>query len=441
LSVFVFFNYLIIYFRDIKVNNPKKHITGSFKLMNEVNTTLVLDAVRISGGMSRADLSRKTNILPATVGNVIAELIDKGLVVETNIENKEQIAGRPGKIVKLNDTSRLVLAVDIEPERLRLAVSGLNLNIVGYSEFPIDRFTVSKEIIRKIKIEATNLLSINSDWQRRLIGIGVSLPGFIDSENGIGLSSTNMPLWKDVPVRLSLTEAFNKPVRIGRSMHLAALTEKWRRPEIRDKNVLFIVLRTGIGVSLLIKGQLYYGASSLDGEIGHTVIDPGGKMCECGKKGCLETFISSSAIKERCIEVIKSGKAQALYNSVDGNMDNITTELLYELANQGDKDCESIVREIVKYLGMAAANLIQTLNPHELVVCGKIDVAEKILFDELNKVFKEMVMEKMLSNFKIYLSPYKERAALYGAAALILEEFFALPDLTFPSSLIGKEID
>jgi predicted NBD/HSP70 family sugar kinase len=279
------------------------------------------------------------------------------------------------------------------------------------------------------------IIETNSEWQTKIIGIGVSLPGTIDVDQGIACSSTNMPNWRNVPVVKGLSDVLGLPVYIARSMHLAALSEKWRRPEIQDRNVLFLVLRTGVGMALLVHGVLYMGATFTDGEIGHTTIDINGNECECGNRGCLETYISSGAIRNRGIDRVRSGKGQQLLEVVGGDVNNITPEVIYELAKNGNPECILMVRDIARYLGQAASNPVQILNPHELVICGSIDLAEDIIVDEINNVLTKRLLEPTAKGLKILLSPFKDRASLLGAGVLVLDDMFDLPTLKFPSHM------
>ena len=413
-----------------------EHVTGNFKLINQVNTRLILDAIRRSGRISRADLARTSGLLPATVGGIVGDLMEQGIVVEVKEGRRgAKGVGRPARMVELNDQARLVLAVDVEPDHLRVALTGQTLQTYGYCEYSLDRFASAEKIMSLISKGCRNLLAPNEEWGRRLMSIGVSLPGEVDVEQGISVGSTNMPRWHNVPIAEKLSAEFDRPVRITRSMHAAALAEKWRRPEIRDRNVLCLVLRTGVGISMLIRGNLYYGASYLDGEIGHTMVDREGRQCECGKYGCLETFISPESICRQAAELIEAGEAARLAELVQGDAKALTTEMIYELAKQGDEACEKIVRRVARYMGEAVAKVVQVLNPHELVVCGSVELAEEIIQDEIEKVFDEQLLPKTRNDVTVMISPYKERAALYGAAVLVLDEMFSMPDLTFPSNL------
>lgn len=410
-----------------------RYLKGNFELMRQVNSRLVLDSILREKAVSRAELARKTGLQPATVGNTVARLLDEGLLVEAaNNKTNRTAAGRPGQAIQINKDFCFVLAVDMEPDHLRLALMNMALDIVAYAEYSLNRFDHTDKIMDQLISGCESLLSTNELWRDKLIGMALSLPGEIDVENGIACGSTNMPNWHNVRIVERLSSALDVPsIRIGKSIHLAALSEKWRRPEIYDRNILCLVLRTGIGVALLINGSLYTGASHLDGEIGHTTVDVNGEKCECGNIGCLENFISSKSIRQRAIDMMRDGRVQQVLDEVGGDTDLITPEIIYRLAKNGDADCIEIVRDVSKYLGLATANLVQVLNPHEVIICGSIDTSGDILLEEINYAFDRILLPKTRADVEVMLSPYEDRASLYGAAVMVLDELFKLPDMFF----------
>ena len=406
----------------------------SFALMAESNNQLVLEVVCRNREISRAELARKTKLQPTTISNIVTRLMEEGYLADFESEsdngNGKNVVGRPARLLRLNDKAKLAMAIDLEPDRLRLALVNVNFDILAYSEYGMNRFARSDQILMQIISAAKSLLSANESWSPKIVAAGVSLPGQIDIKRGISCGSTNMPNWKNVAIVKRLKDAIGLPVRIERSNHLAALAEKWRRPITRDRNVLCVVLRTGVGLALLLKGSLYHGASHLDGELGHTCVEPSGKLCECGKTGCLETMISTDAICQQGVEMINSGKGRKLLGAVDGNVKNITPEIIYELAAT-DPGCEQIVRNIARHLAFAISNIAQILNPNEVVICGSIDMAEDIIVQEFESVFDESLLAKTRSDLTVLVSPYKDRASLFGAAALIFDELFHSPLLGF----------
>lgn len=400
---------------------------GNTQLISTLNNRLILHAVRVMQPTFRAEVARKTGLKPATVTSIVNDLIEQQLLREVPGETDNSARfGRPPLMLELNSDSRHILAIDLEPDRIRVAITDLIGRILHYQEQGINRFDQPQTVLSQIA--ALGKSAINTLGKKPLEGIGMSLPGLIDTENGILLSSTNMPRWKNVPVASILEAEFKKPVHVERSIHLAAIYEKWSHPHVQDKTVVMISMRTGIGMSLLQKGQLYAGVSGLSGEIGHNVVDLNGKPCECGSRGCLETFVGAPAIVERAKALMKFGGGKALQAQVD-QAQPLTPELIYRLAAEGDAESAEIVRDVGRYMGIAIANIINLLAPDEVVICGAIDLAEELLLTAIREQVNISALPRSREHVVIRAAVEKEKLPLLGAAVLIAQDLFDLPEL------------
>jgi predicted NBD/HSP70 family sugar kinase len=400
---------------------------GNTQLISTLNNRLILHAVRVMQPTFRAEVARKTGLKPATVTSIVNDLIEQQLLREVpgEVDHSARF-GRPPLMLELNSDSRHILAIDLEPDRIRVAITDLIGRILHYQEQGINRFDQPDAVVAQIA--ALGKSAINTLGKKPLEGVGMSLPGLIDTQKGILLSSTNMPRWKNVPVAAMLEKEFQKPVTVERSIHLAAIYEKWSHPHVQDKTVVMISLRTGIGMSLLQKGQLYAGASGLSGEIGHNIVDINGKPCECGSRGCLETFVGAPAIVERAKALMTSGAGKALRDQVDQGQP-LTPELIYRLAADGDKECVAIVRDVGRYMGIAISNIINLLAPDEVVICGAIDVVEDLLLTAIREQVNISALPRSREHVTIRVAVEKEKLPLLGAAVLIAQELFDLPEL------------
>ncbi len=400
---------------------------GNTDLISRLNNRLVLHAVRVMQPTFRAEVARKTGLKPATVTSIVNHLIDQQLLREApGTTDDGSRFGRPPLMLEVNCETKRILAIDFEPDRVRATLTDLRINLLDYREENIDRFETPERIIARIlKVSRAILEGVP---RRQLLGVGVSLPGLIDQKKGMLLSSTNMPKWKDVPIGPLLQKELRIPVQVERSMHLAALYEKWTHPHLLDRKVVIISLRTGIGMSLLLNGQLYVGMHGLDGEIGHTMVDINGKPCECGSRGCLETFVSAAAITSRGQELISSGRGLALGAAIARGR-ALMPELIYELAKDGDAECSEIVRDIGRYIGIAIANVINLLAPEEIVICGAIDTTEELLLGAIREQVNVSALPRSRACVVVRGATEKEKLPLLGAAVLIAEELFELPEL------------
>ena len=284
---------------------PKPQI-GNSELISQVNSRLVLQAVRVMQPTFRAAVARRTGLKPATVTVIVNDLLEKRMIQEVDAPpdialrtSAADVAGQSGREAHPRGRFR----ARSHPRR----ADQPGAEEMAYREHLIDRAAKPPVIIEKILKLCRDVLGKTP--REKMLGAGLSLPGLIDLERGVLISSTNMPHWHDVPIRDILAKELKLPVHVDRSVRLAALYEEWVSPHLDDQTTLIISLGTGVGFSLINRGQLYVGNCGFDGEIGHTVVDINGQVCECGSRGCLETFVSASTIVARARRGIAKGAA------------------------------------------------------------------------------------------------------------------------------------
>ena len=375
----------------------------------------------------RAAVARKTKLKPPTVTGIVNELLKQQLLLETPVPaDVGPRGGRPPQMLRLNADARHILGIDLEPDVLRLVRTNMLVEVLEYREQPIDRFSEPQAIFDQMFELCRQVLGKTPS--ERCLGAGVSLPGLIDRADGTLISSTNMPEWHNVPVGQILSRELGMPVRIERSIHLAAFHEQWCEPRHQYRNTLVVSLRTGIGASLLHHGEPYLGSRGFAGEIGHTVVDINGKRCECGNQGCLETLVSASAICGRARERMECGKCAALRERLEHG-ERLRPELIYRLAKAGDRDCADIVRDVGRYIGIAVSNMLNLLAPDDVVICGSIDTADELILEAVQSEIRKSALPRICENVRVRLAGAKERAPVLGAAVLVARQLFELPKL------------
>jgi N-acetylglucosamine repressor len=407
---------------------------GNTELISQVNRRLVLQAVRSLQPTYRAQVSRWTNLNPATVTGIVSDLVAEGMIQEFTGRRHTPgpAGGRPPMMLQLNNDARRILAIDLEPDVLRIALLGMNINLVDYREAMLDRRSKPEVVIEEIVRLCREVIGRGRD--RRIDGIGLSLPGLIDREQGVLIGSTNMPNWHNVPIRELLEAQLGQAPKVERSFHLAALYEDWAAPTEQNSTKLIISLRTGIGMSCIRRGELYMGAGGYDGEVGHTLIDINGEKCECGNIGCLETFVRADAVAGRVERMMSEGRCRAIAAAIaDG--ERLRPELVYRFAKNGDPDAAEIVLDVGKYLGIAAANLVNLFAPDSLIICGSIDTADELILDAIRQQVEQRSLPQLQRNLTIRLGAAKEKSPLFGAAVLVAKESFDLPRLLHPQVL------
>lgn len=404
---------------------------GNSALITRVNRGLVLQAVRTLQPTYRAEVSRRTNLNPATVTGIVADLLDLGLLRETEGDPQPlgTLGGRPPMMLEINASARKVLAIDLEPDCIRVGLADLNMELLDYGEQMIDRLGEPGRVIDRICQLSKQMLK--RAQPEGIDGAAMSLPGLIDRQRGILHSSTNMPKWRDVEIGAAVADAIGVVPIAERSVHCAAIYEDWVAIDEPNSTKLIISLRTGIGMSIMRHGELYVGSRGFDGEIGHTIVDIDGELCECGSRGCLETFLSTSAICKRVKSLIKAGRCGQVKAAMDRG-EPLHPGLVYRLAKEGDADCAEVVATIGRYLGIAAANMVNLLAPDSLVLCGSIDTADELILNAIKTQIDRSALPKMREHLQIRLARAKERTSLLGAAALVARDLFSLPRLKYP---------
>ena len=414
-------------------------LLGNSTLISEVNLRLMLQSVRVMQPTYRSAVARHTGLSRATVTVGVNALLERNVLEEIDDAApapRRASGGRPPRLLRVNARAKQVLAIDIEPDCLRVALTDMLAHPLEVRECPIDRREGSRRIVRRLLELGQSILKAHGNPD--LLGVGICLPGLIDRENGLAVSSTNMPRWRNVPIRRMVEEAFGAPVHMDRSMNLAALHEWWLHPELESCRVVLLSLRTGIGLSLMDRGQIYRGRQDSSGEIGHTVIDIHGPPCECGGQGCLECFVSTRAVTARGQRLVDQEPGGRLAQAVVADPP-LRPQLIYRLAKAGDPACEALVRDIARYIGIAASNAINLLAPDHLLIAGSIDTADTIILDEVGKQIGRLALPRLRRGMRLGLATAQEQAPLLGAAALVARQVFELPKLRRVTS--GPEQD
>lgn len=406
---------------------------GNNDLISRVNRSLVLRAVRQAQPTYRAEVARRTHLKPATITGIVNDLIAEGLLrEEPDRAPKSRPVGRPPELLRIDADTKYILGIDIEPDCLRVVLTNLLVEPVVSREHMIDRFSEPIVVLRQIEALCQQVLE--GIDRADLLGAGLSLPGLVDEEEGVLLSSTNMPEWRDVRVSDWIERQLGIRPRARRSATMAALYESWLVPEDGGKTSVLITLRTGIGMSLIHQGEVDF---DWGGEIGHTVVDVDGELCECGGRGCLETFVSASAVCARARKLMDAGQGAAICDALDAG-ESMRPELIYRLAKEGDEDCSQIVLEIARYIGLAAAGLVNLIRPDEVVVCGSIDTADALVLHVVREQIEKQALPGFRKHLVARLAYAKEKSSVLGAAALVARELFVLPRVGYGG---GSELE
>src|SRR3989338_216838 len=272
---------------------------------------------------------------------------------------------------------------------------------------PTADFPSREKLINALCEQINQLLKQTGVSKNNLAGIGIGVPGPVDSIRGIVRYFPNIKGWHNVYLKKILQEKTGLPVFIDNDANLMTLAEGRLVAAKGKKNVIGITLGTGVGGGILVNGCLYRGSSLSAGEIGHMPINEQGPSCACGGKACLERYVGNKYILE---------KARKAFGR------NITLEELSSLANRGNNQAIKIWRDTAGHLAVCLSGVVNFFNPEAIVIGGGIACAGRILFEAIKQGIKERAMPTQARTVKVLKAKLGNDAGMLGAALLVNQE-------------------
>lgn len=256
------------------------------------------------------------------------------------------------------------------------------------------------------------------EWEN-ITGAGIGIPAFLDFSTGTVVEAVNLS-WYQVSLQADIERIWHVPVQIENDANAAALGELWIGAGKGASSLICLTLGTGIGGGVIINGDIYHGVNGSAGEVGHiTVRENGGRTCNCGRKGCLETEASATAIVRNAMEQVHRMSSGALKEAYERMGKTLTAKTIVDLAKEGDATCHMIITKAGTVLGKALGNMCFLLNPEMIVIGGGLSYAGDILFDPVKEAFADAVIPRVRENTRIVPAKLGNRAGMVGTARLI----------------------
>ena len=267
-----------------------------------------------------------------------------------------------------------------------------------------------------VKVLARELLQ-----GEQLAAIGVSFGGPVDASSGIVRLSHHVPGWENVPLRDVLAAEFNVPVSVDNDANVAAVGEHRFGAGKGFDSLLYITVSTGVGGGWILSDRPWRGAEGMAGEIGHTVVDPTGDLCLCGKRGCLERLASGRYIAQQVQEQLQHQpeRGKILRTLVEDNLASITAIEVSQAAAQGDDLAREALQKAAWALGIAIGNTANLINPQRFILGGGVTKAGEFFWAEIRRVARETALPEV--HFDIVPAMLGDEAPLWGAVALAEE--------------------
>ncbi len=269
-----------------------------------------------------------------------------------------------------NLSGQYVVGVDVGGTNSRAAVFTLDGKRLGEGREPTFAERGPSVVVEQVSRAIEAALTDAGVRAEDVAGAGIGMPGRITPE-GVVLWSPNFPDIEGVPLLSLIQERTGVPIRMENDVNIAALGEFTFGAGRDVQSLVMLTLGTGIGGGIVLNGQVWSGANAGGAEIGHMVVNPGGRQCGCGNHGCLEAMAQRDAIVERAVLKFQSGRPSALAEAVEYQADRITPALIAEFAGKGDQVCLETMAETGHWVGIGVANMINILNPEMVIIGGR----------------------------------------------------------------------
>lgn len=382
---------------------------GNRDLIRSINRSILLNVIKTEGEVSRVALAHMTGLSPATVTTITGQLIQEGLVFEK--ATGDSTGGRPPIMLALNPRGGFVIGIKLMEGMAVGAITDLNASILAKDAIDLPDTQVNTSVETLVTL-VNRLVQQGGIKKKQLMGVGIGLAGVVDFAQGI-VKQNPIFGWKNVNLRELLETRMRVPVYIDNDVNTLTLGEKWLEPGKPEDDFIVITLGRGIGMGIVINGQIYRGKGGGAGELGHIMVDPNGPLCNCGRRGCLETLLSDRALV---------AEAQQKVSADVRDLDSLIARM-----KAGDQNAALIFTRAGKLLGHQIANLVNLFDPKLIIISGEGIRMGDVFFSAVRSTFNEGVMPGLAEDTEIRVNSWGDDIWALGAASLVIAEIFISP--------------
>jgi predicted NBD/HSP70 family sugar kinase len=377
----------------------------------------VLKKLYFAKSQSVAGLSRELRVSIPRCMKSLLELSKLGFIREVGLA--PSTGGRRPVMYSINPRLLYLVSVAMDQFVTRIAIHDLSNNVI--SKVETHEFTLqnNEECLKELTSLIKNFICNTGIDTSIILGVGIGMPGFIDVVKGVNYSY--MPIGGNTLVNYISTE-LSLPVYIDNDSRLIALAELRFGAARNTKNCMVLNMSWGTGLGMVLDDKIFRGHNGFAGEFSHIPLFANGKLCSCGKQGCLETEASLVVIIEKAIEGINAGRLTKMKGLSSVHLDQ-SMEIFLAAVNHGDKFATELLSSAAYTIGQGVAVLVHILNPEVIIISGRGSLAGKVLQAPIQHALNEHCIPRLAANTIIQVSDLGMDAQLLGAAALVMEDF------------------
>lgn len=357
-----------------------------------------------------------------TVAKYVGELISEGFFVECGKMDSHR--GRKPIIYGVNPSACYFIGVDISRFALTLGLMNLTGELVGESVLNDFAFDNTPATLDRVCHSVGDFLQQSGVPAEKVKQVNINISGRVNSHTGESYSVFNFED-NDEPLATIFTEKIGLPVRIENDSRAMTYGELAVGNAQGFRNVLFVNASWGLGLGVIINGELYYGRHGYSGEVGHMNVYNNEIMCHCGKKGCLETEVSGSAIHRKLLERIRQGQTSVLSPQVAHGQTISTFDIVCAATRNEDPLCIELIEQTGAELGRQLANLINIFNPEAVIVGGVLALADEYFLPPIRSAIRKYSLKLMCKDIEVLVSANPQRVGMIGACMVARHSYFA----------------
>ena len=372
-----------------------------------------------NGSSTIPDLSKELDLSIPTVTKLIGEMFDEGYI--NDYGKLETSGGRHPHLYGLNPQSGYFIGVDIKKFSINIGLINFKGDMVDLKMDIPYNFENSLEGMNELCSLILNFIKKLSIDTEKILNINVNVSGRVNPESGYSFSQFN---FEERPLADVLSERLGYTVTIDNDTRAMTYGEYMQGCVKGEKNIIFVNASWGLGIGIIIDGRIYTGKSGFSGEFGHINVFDNEILCHCGKKGCLETEASGSALHRILTERIKNGEGSILSDRIDIKETPLTLDEIIAAVNKEDLLCIEIVEEIGQKLGKQIAGLINLFNPELVIIGGTMSTTGDYITQPIKTAVRKYSLNLVNKDSVIMASKLKDKAGVVGACMLARSRMF-----------------
>ena len=384
------------------------------------NLSLILRTLRDAGPRSRARLAAETGLNKATVSSLVAELVDRGLVDEGEVQ-REGGVGRPGQIVGLNGSRVAGIGLELNVDYVAVIALNLRGDTLVDRRLPLDVPKADRVLDAMAELLSEVIDGLEAQGTAA-VGVTVAIPGLMDVDRGVLSYAPNLG-WRDVAVVDELSARLRRTdlvIRVDNDANLSAIAEHVDGAEAGTSDLVYLTGEVGVGGGVIVQGELLRGADGFSGEVGHMPLDPAGHLCGCGRTGCWETMVGLGAL----LRMVAAEDDPVRNPALDLEQ---RLKLMHARAAEGDAATLQALEEIGRALGLGASILVNVFDPAVIVLGGYFAVLGAYMLQPMNAELRSRVLSG--KPCRVALSQLGFTAAARGGAHVALDAILGDPTL------------